>query len=310
MRSCHTHLISYITIVILLVLFTRCSTDEDPPAVIVTPTPDPPVVEFKLPEISDDGYQPEASEFEGWTMVFEEDFTDDLSAWTPWESGAYNEELQLYKSQNLYVENGYLYIRSKRGNATGRTNPDNGANKNFSFTSGRIESKETFGPTPIESKDEVRISGRMRLVEGEGMWPAFWTYNDPWPTKGEIDILESRGHIPNIFGSNFHYGETPGQLQTNPTFNGFDYEHGASLAEEFHLYELIWTQDTFEILFDGKVVKTYDAETYPYLDQFFAKKHRIALNLAVGGLFFSNVDESKIPSDAYMIVDWVKVFSK
>lgn len=28
------------------------------------------------------------------------------------------------------------------------------------------------------------------IVKGCGTWPALWTYNSEWPTKGEIDIIE------------------------------------------------------------------------------------------------------------------------
>ena len=287
-----------------------CSTTEEPdPNPIMVPDPVPTPV-FSLPEVSDVGYVATDSMYNDWKLLFEENFSDDLEQWNIWSAGAYNNELQLYREANLFVENDFLYIHSKRANVTGRSTPFDAALKNFKYVSGRIETKKTFGPRNVDGLKTIRISARLRLVAGDGLWPAFWSYNDPWPTKGELDILEARGNTPNEFQSNFHYGMNPSELQTSASFNEFKYEHTSSLAEAFHLYEIIWSRDSFEILFDGQIIKTYDLEKYTFVDDFFEKKHRVVLNLAVGGGFFSNLDETKIPKEAFLVVDWVKVHSK
>ena len=290
-----------------------CSSEEEStPTNPTTPdTPEPnQTPTFTLPEVSKAGYEASDTAFVGWDLVFEDNFDTDLSQWTPWIGGAFNEELQFYRSSNLFVENDLLYIYGKKTQVTGRTNPFDETSKSFQYASGRIETKTTYGPRNIEGENNVRMSARIKLVEGEGLWPAFWSFNDPWPTMGEIDILEARGNTPNEFQTNFHFGERPNQLETSPAFNEFKYEHPTSLADEFHIYELEWSRDQFVIMFDGEIIKTYDQETFTFVDDFFNKKHRVVLNLAIGGSFFFNLDESKIPDESFLIVDWVKVHTR
>jgi len=99
---------------------------------------------------------------------------------------------------------------------------------------------------------------------------------------------------------------------TDPTFNDFTFEHSETLSSCFHVYELIWTRSSFEILFDGEIVKTYDADTFEFVDDFFNKSHRLVLNLAIGGVFFNglDLDESQIPDESFLVVDWARVYLK
>lgn len=296
-----------------MLLLIACSGGTDPvvipdPTPIPTPDPDPdPVTMVQLPEVTDCGFEAEATLFDGWTEIFNEDFDTNLAQWTPWRGGAFNQELQHYQEDQLFVENDYLYIRMAREGVTGRNNPFDETQRSFSFVSGRIESVEEFGPDLGEGKSTVRFSARLRLVEGHGLWPAWWSYNDPWPTQGEIDILEARGDTPFEFQSNFHYGQNVNEVQTDPVFNDFHYAHPEKLSDCFHLYELIWSENSFQILFDGDIIKEYDAATYTFVPSFFRKNHRLTLNLAVGGFFFNNLIESDIPDEAFVVVDWVKV---
>ncbi|GAA6034149.1 hypothetical protein JCM8097_000720, partial [Rhodosporidiobolus ruineniae] len=48
----------------------------------------------------------------------------------------------------------------------------------------RISSVETVNPGSLVIADFAHVP------EGCGTWPAFWLYSDPWPTNGEIDVLE------------------------------------------------------------------------------------------------------------------------
>ena len=304
----------YLGFLFFLVCFGGCSTQSDPvpaPSPSPNPTPDPdPTPMVQLPEVDNCGYDAAETFFEGWSLIFEENFDNDLSRWTAWRGGAFNNELQHYQSNQLFVEEDYLYIRMAREGVTGRNNPFDETQRSFSFVSGRVESVREFGPDLGTGKGTVRFSARLRLVEGHGLWPAWWSYNDPWPTKGEIDILEARGDTPNEFQSNFHFGENENEIQTDPVFNDFHYVHSEKLSDCFHLYELIWSEDQFEILFDGESVKIYDSDTYTFVPEFFGKNHRLTLNLAVGGWFFDNLIESNIPDEAFLVIDWVKVHER
>jgi len=267
--------------------------------------------DITLPLISDCGYQVSDKHAHGWELVFKDDFNDHYNQdWNAWTGGAYNQELQHYQEDNIKIENGLLHILAKREQVKGHTLPNDKKVKTFEFTSGRLESKKLYGPKNVEGSKTIKFSARLRLVEGEGMWPAWWSYGKPWPTVGEIDILEARGHTPRAFSSCFHYGEKPSIPDTEPALNEFHFEYPEKLTDCFHVYEMEWTEDSFKIFFDEELVKIYDSENYPYVRSFWEKEHMLCLNLAVGGNFFKTVDETKIPDEAFYVVDWVKIYRR
>ncbi len=279
-----------------------------PPPPVVNPVIPPP--SFSLPSVQECGYQAKPEDVEGWELIFEDNFDRDLSKWTSWKSGAFNNELQYYREENVAIDSQYLYIYGQRTDVIGRSTPIQEDMKSFDFASGRLESKREFGPGLTIGKTKIRFSARIRLVEGEGLWPAWWSYNDPWPTKGEIDILEARGNTPFEFQSNFHYGANVNQIQTNPEYNDFRYTHDRKLSECFHVYEMEWSKDYFNILFDGKVLHEYTSASYPFVNNFADKRHRLVLNLAIGGHFFTNLSVSRIPNNSFLVVDWVRVYEQ
>ncbi|NKI32977.1 glycoside hydrolase family 16 protein [Croceivirga thetidis] len=250
----------------------------------------------------------DASSTEEWNLVFEEEFDSDLSQWNAWNSGAFNEEIQMYQPEQLSLENGLLTISTQRKTVSGASTVADSTTKEFEYVSGRIESKELFGPTELEGKREYKFKARIKLPNGHGMWPAFWTYGDPWPLQGEIDILEARGGKPLEFLSNLFYGTQPGIS----IINEIDVLHniGQDLTKEFHVYEMIWKADSISILFDGKLLHTYQANQENYVAEFFDKKQKVVLNIAVGGWFFEDQNSANYADSAIMQVDWVRVFSR
>ena len=236
-----------------------------------------------------------------WTKIFEDDFTTGLNKWNAWDGGAFNNELQLYQPENLQVTDGILQISDVKETLTGPTTPFDATPKTFNYTSGRIESKTNFSASLTSPK--VRIAARIKLPSGYGMWPAFWSYGDPWPTQGEIDILEARGQEDNKYQTNYFYGKTTGRNLVRGAEGLVTTD--VSLQNCYHVYELIWSQNSLQFYFDGQLVKTNSGGYVPNL---FGKQERITLNLAVGGAFFSNLNPSLIQTGT-MYVDWVKVFT-
>ena len=236
----------------------------------------------------------------GWTKIFEDDFSTDLSKWNTWNGGAYNNELQMYQAANMQISNGNLIISAVKETVTGPTTPSDATPKTFNYTSGRIESKTNFSASSVNPK--IRIAARIKLPSGYGMWPAFWSYGDPWPTQGEIDILEARGQEEFKYQTNYFYGKTVNRNLVRSA-EGF-VTTDVSLQTCYHLYEMIWSQNSLQFYFDGQLIKTNSGGYVPSL---FGKTERITLNLAVGGNFFSNFNPSLIQTGS-MYVDWVKVF--
>jgi len=237
----------------------------------------------------------------GWTKVFNDDFSTDLNKWNIWTGGAFNNELEFYQTGNLQLSNGVLNIVAKKETVTGPTTPFDATPKTFNYTSGRIECKTNISASTATPK--VRIAARVKLPAGYGMWPAFWSYGDPWPTQGEIDCMEARGQEPTKYQTNYFYGRAANRnLVKNQV--GF-ITANMNLTTCWHVFEMIWTQNSLTFMLDGQVVIT---NTGSYVSNLFGKTERITLNLAVGGNFFSNFNPSLIQTGTYA-VDWVKIFT-
>jgi len=237
----------------------------------------------------------------GWTKTFEDNFDTDLSKWNIWTGGAYNNELQYYQAANLQVVNGNLVITAKKETVSGATTPSDPTTKTFNYTSGRIECKTNVSAST--STPKVRMVARIKLPAGYGMWPAYWSYGDPWPTQGEIDFLEARGQEPAKYQTNYFYGKvTNRNLVRNQ--EGYINTNG-DLTTCYHVYEMVWEKNTLSSYFDGALVETKSGS---YIPNLFGKTERITLNLAVGGNFFTNLNTAQIVPGT-MYVDFVKVFT-
>jgi beta-glucanase (GH16 family) len=255
----------------------------------------------------------------GWNLDFEDEFTDsELPNWNLWHGGAWNEEEQLYVPENVTAAAGgetgsgglTIEVRKPEGGATGPTNPYDATPKQFKYTSGRIESKQLFALS--RTKTKMRMLARIKFSDGGGMWPAFWSYGDPWPTKGEIDILEARGlqsegtsfsnQDQDQYQSAYWYGRRQGVnlVSTSPV----TFITGVSLTSCYHVYEVTWEKNQLTFRFDGGAEQVISGG---YVPSMFGKQQKLVLNLAVGGVFFGSAYEVEPGS---MKVDWVRVYSQ
>lgn len=237
----------------------------------------------------------------GWKLVFEEGFDKNLSKWRIWNSGAYNHELQLYQPSNLKLQEGKLAIEAKKEQLKGNKFPKSLSVVHFSYSSGRIESKQLFG---INKKyPKLRIMARIKFPSGYGMWPAFWAYGKPYPSQGEIDIMEARGNEPQRYLTNFYEARMEEQVSEDHT--GY-INRPFNLTECYHVYEMEWSKDALHSYFDGKLVETKKND--PHIATLFEKRERLVLNLAVGGGFYPALDTAKIQTGT-MYIDWIKVYA-
>ncbi len=237
----------------------------------------------------------------GWKKSFEDQFNADLNKWNIWNAGAYNNELQLYQSQNLLLLNGILEIHAKKEKVSGATLPNNPALKDFSYSSGRIESKSSFSANTNNKK--VKFIARLKLPVGYGMWPAFWAYGDPWPTQGEIDFVEARGSNVFEYLTNYYYGDIPGVIYQED--NTATIKTVSNLSSCFHVYEMEWSETELNSYLDGKLVES--KKSGKHIPNLFGKSEHIVLNLAVGGGFFPSYNPALIET-GILYVDWVKVY--
>ena len=239
-----------------------------------------------------------------WTLLLDEQFSS-LNNWNIWSGGAYNNELQLYKQANLVLAGGNLSIVAKKETATGPTTPGSTTNKTFNYTSGRIESKTLFSANSTNPK--IRMVARIKLPAGYGMWPAFWSYGDPWPVQGEIDILEAKGQEPSTYYTNYFYGTVAGKSLVSGATTTIN--SSVSLQSCFHVYEMVWEANQLTYYLDGRLVDTKSSTTTggTYVSSLFGKSQRVVLNLAVGGNFFASlVTRNIVPGT--MEIDWLQVY--
>ena len=209
-----------------------------------------------------------------------------------------NNEQQYYTNESIDVYDGKLAITATK---------EKKASKNY--TSGRIYSSDKFSQT------YGRFEARMKLPEGQGMWPAFWmqpqdTYYGGWPRSGEIDIMEAKGRLTYKTSGALHYTTTGGShtydsRETN--ISGFD-------LTDYHVYAVEWSEDKIDwyvdnVLFMSKASSSW--QTSAALGDSnapFDKDFYLILNLAVGG----NFDGNRLPGSdfeyATLFVDYVRVY--
>ena len=239
-----------------------------------------------------------------YTLVWSDEFDGseiDSETWVHWEGPAYNNELQYYtdRPENSYVEDGVLHLVAQRESFGGKE-----------YTSARISTDSTsigwqFG----------RFEARIRMVEGKGFWPAFWLMpmrTDGWPRGGEIDIMEYRGNEPFTTSGAVHFwvGGCDGNSSECRKYISDTYTvESSKLSDVFNVYALEWDETGLHwFLNDTEFMHVpfteIDAEFEPFSTPFY-----IILNLAVGGSFLPNPDDTT-PFPQALEVDYVRVYKK
>lgn len=239
---------------------------------------------------------------QNYQLVWSEDFSGDslnTEIWKFWEGPAYNDELQYYTARpaNAYVEDGYLHLQATREDYKG-----------MEYTSARISTDSTK-----IGWEQGRFEARIKMPLGKGLWPAFWlmpVHDKGWPRSGEIDIMEYRGNEPSTTNGAVHFWQagcdiSPWECRRYIT-GSYTLPEG-SLHNDFHIYALEWTEDELTWFLDETeyhrvAFEEIEADFEPFSGPFY-----IILNLAVGGNFLPDPDETtSFPQK--LIVDYVRVY--
>lgn len=204
-----------------------------------------------------------------------------------------NNSLQDYLPQQVSVAGGLLKITSQ-----------NTPSRGLPYRSGLITSKtlQKYGRWEI----------RANLPTTTGMWPAIWLLADaPWPSQGEIDIMENRGNEPTKTSSAFHYG-------TNPP-----YQHSYVFAEQttllngqpvnyhsgFHNYAVEWDPKQIRFYVDDVHFWTVrDNDVNGFLTNSVGPM-RLIINTAIGGTFLENPNQTTVWPQV-LEVDYVRAFNR
>lgn len=231
------------------------------------------------------------------TLVWSDEFdyfgTPDPARWhmdvgDNWPNG----EVQRYTNrlENARVEGGELIIEARK---------DGPAEK--PYTSARVVSEAHW----LYGKIEIRA----KMPGGQGTWPAIWmlpkemSYGQSyWPDNGEIDIAE-------------HIGREPDSLYTSLHTKNLNWMHGTGVTQiinlptaisDYHVYGLEWTPDYMIISIDGVAVNTFVNPKTNWGDWPFDKSFFLILNLALGGGFAGDLDETVLPRQ--LRIDYVRVY--
>ena len=250
------------------------------------------------------------------TLVWSDEFNGtelDLSKWEPQIGDGCNygicqwgnNELQFYKAENAVVSDGTLKILIKQEK-----------NRRYNYTSARLRTKGladfTYG----------RFEARMKLLQGQGLWPAFWmlSSNEPrggWPQSGEIDIMEFLGQDPKkVFGT-VHYGDPyPNNQYQSKDFLLYGDE---TFADDFHVFAVEWEPGEIRWYVDDILYSTKTAEDVAPYDWPFdpidpdadppegENLMHLLLNVAVGGNLPGSPDATT-PFPNQVEIDWVRVY--
>lgn len=173
------------------------------------------------------------------------------------------------------------------------------------YTSARIKTQDRFTFT------YGRVEARIRLPEGQGVWPAFWLLGSGiteigWPGCGEIDILELRGQEPSVVHGTVH---GPGYSGGDGVGESYTLNEG-TFSDDYHVFAVDIDPDHIAWSVDGEVYHTLGPGDLPagsgwvYNDNDFF----LLLNVAVGGTYVGAVDDSALPQS--MKVDYVRVYER
>lgn len=265
---------------------------------------------------------------EGWSLIWSDEFDNNIFDTDIWDRqvmmSPYNNEFQKYTGaeSTAYEEDGNMVLKadwdgiehSKGHYTSARVISNPGGYRGDSGSTGKTM---TFG----------KISTRIKLPSGKGIWPAFWMLGDntsetggdtPWPSCGEIDILETGfsgntdgeyGHA--TLGGAIHYDST---INDNTGWDAWDYltDHvtlsTGIYADDYHVYEIEWDANLIVWRIDDVEFYSEDISNSKFNE--FRKEFYLLFNIAVGGNLTDVPDNENTVFPQYMYIDWVRHYTK
>ena len=247
----------------------------------------------------------EITEYPGYELVWNDEFDvsgdPDKAKWAYELGYVRNSEPQLYVKDNVWCENGRLYIEA-------------------SYQDGG-----TLVSSSIETKGKAdflygKIQARIKIPVGGSAWPAFWTLGSTrgWPDQGEVDIMEfyryGKDVTPTILGNAFWVAEDGVNVcdDTGTVLLSTFTDSDPDWSDKFHVWTEDWTENEMKIYVDDYLVNTIDLTQTTNRggahvgENPLRQPHYLKLNLALRGREKDPVDPGALPMR--MEVDWVRVY--
>jgi beta-glucanase (GH16 family) len=265
----------------------------------------------------------------GFSLTWSDDFNGangtgvDTGAWKydtgPGSSFGTGEiETMTNSTANVYQDGaGHLVLKALHSG----TNPGSG------WTSGRIETQAaTFGAPPggVVMMQALIQQPNVTTANGAGYWPAFWMLGStlrsgtPWPTSGEVDILEDINGRSSVFGT-LHCGTNPGGPCNESSGIGSGEHACPGCQTGYHTYAVqidrSVSPEQIRWYLDGANYFTLAANRVDATTWANAVDHPffIIFDLAMGGGFpgaFGGGPNAATVSGGQMNIDYVAVYNK
>lgn len=260
-----------------------------------------------------------------WELVWEDNFNSlNTNIWLVQNNfDHYGGEPQVYtnRSDNVFISNGSLVLRARNEtyscpagsvNQWGCARQYYNTGQPYSYTSGWVETKQAY------NTQYGYIESRIKLPNGHGFWPAFWTFigdGVSGSNAAEIDVFEMLGSdtlAPHKVGTNIHKEYCPAQTvncatlyqqlcpNDNPNIlcNGQDLIPVNFSYVDWHTYAIEWSPSKIIWYIDGFPVRIYP-------NPGIIDPVRIILNFAIEPWALPN-QTTPFPSE--MFVDYVRVY--
>lgn len=188
----------------------------------------------------------------------------------------------LWSRSQVSVGNGVLTIKARRSGSI--------------WISGLIDTVGTF------TQKYGVFSARMKIVQGDGLWPAFWLAQ-PANAKHEQAEIDAMEVCANHVGAHDGNDVTLLHYYVHKTDGTHAFAFGlrtANLAQDWHVYTVDWQPDHITFFLDGVETTSFRSDT-----DISSVNMALVLDLAVGGRFCSESSVSTPPVPT-LLVDWVR----
>lgn len=265
------------------------------------------------------GFEPDYSKpkaIKGMKLIWNDEFNTDgkpnPNYWRYEKGFVRNQELQWYQPDNAICTNGVLLIEGRKESIK---NPNYVADSkdwrtNREYAEYTSTSIQTRG---LKQWKFGRVEVRAKIDTSMGSWPAIWTLgvDKPWPSNGEIDIMEFyrvKGVatiLANVaWGTEKQYVAKWDEAKI-PLANFLAKDK--DWPKKFHIWRMDWDKDTINLYLDDELLNTTAISETINADGSnpFVEEHYLLLNLALGG------NGGKPASDLIKYeVDYVRIYQK
>uniref|UniRef100_UPI00398B12FE family 16 glycosylhydrolase n=1 Tax=Algibacter sp. AS12 TaxID=3135773 RepID=UPI00398B12FE len=174
------------------------------------------------------------------------------------------------------------------------------------FTS--LYAQKPYKGAEVYSKGKVlygKFEMRMKMIKGSGMLSTFYTIehypggSDPYWAELDIEVL-GRSNAQ-IMSTNLFMNNPSGDLSYSEQQIPLNY----SLADDFHVYTLIWTPDYVAWYIDGVEKRRKTGAFVQHMNR--AQGYRFNAWISSTPAWVGTIDEDAMP--AYQTVDWIEYSS-